>query len=91
MRSQARDGAVNMLSPAEQVASAFVLFQASMMHKRTIEEITGKSREAGLVNARRDIAKELRDTYSFSLLQIGQVLGFRHHTTVLNLLDGKDE
>lgn len=79
------------MTAAETVAAAFVLFQVSIAHHRSIEEITGKSREASLVRARREAARELKETYGFSLVNIGKALGFRHHTTILSLIEGREE
>ena len=48
--------------------------------------IRGPRRDAWAVSVRRTAAKVLRDA-NLSLPAIGRILGGRHHTTVMNLLD----
>ena len=54
-------------------------------HGFTKAQLLGKSRVRSLVDARSEAAKALR-AKGLSLPRIGQLLGGRDHTTILNLL-----
>jgi chromosomal replication initiation ATPase DnaA len=55
-------------------------------YSTTMRAVTGPCRARTLVACRAAIAKELRDK-GWTLGQIGELLGSRHHTTVMNLLE----
>ena len=55
-------------------------------YSTTLRAVTGPCRAKVLVACRAAIAKELRDK-GWTLSQIGELLGSRHHTTVMNLLE----
>lgn len=50
-------------------------------------EICGPSRQADLVETRSAIATALHKTGRATLVNIGTLLGGRHHTTIINLID----
>jgi chromosomal replication initiation ATPase DnaA len=54
-------------------------------YSTTMRAVTGPCRAKVLVACRAAIAKELRGK-GWTLSQIGELLGSRHHTTVMNLL-----
>ena len=53
----------------------------------SIQEIKGKKRNRGIVDARKACAKILY-TPKFSLKRVGELLGDRDHATVINLISG---
>lgn len=55
-------------------------------YSTTMRAVTGPCRARTLVTCRAAIAKELRGK-GWTLSQIGELLGSRHHTTVMNLLE----
>jgi len=56
----------------------------------TVGELCGPWRKRPVAEARRHAAKELRKL-GLQLKEIGQVLGQRDHSTVINLLNGPKE
>ena len=55
-------------------------------YNTTMRAVTGPCRAKVLVGCRAAIAQELRQK-GWTLTQIGELLGSRHHTTVMNLLE----
>ena len=55
-------------------------------YSTTLRAVTGPCRARVLVACRAAIASELRQK-GWTLGQIGELLGGRHHTTVMNLLE----
>lgn len=66
------------------VSPALLLFEAARRHHCKPAEIIGPRRHAWLVQARRDVAMALR-AIGWTFNQIGQLLGGRHPSTVMNL------
>jgi chromosomal replication initiator protein len=63
---------------------------ASMFFSVTEDDICGKSRTAGIKNARNVAVYLIRQTTSMSLKQIGEMFG-RDHTTILNSIEFVDK
>lgn len=63
-----------------------VLRAAARAYGTTWRAMTGPSRTKVLVAARAQVAQELREK-GWTLAQIGELLGSRHHTTIMNLLE----
>jgi chromosomal replication initiator protein len=53
----------------------------------SIGEIVSKSRKKEVVNARFIFCSILKDHYDYSLVHIGELIGGRDHTTIINAID----
>jgi chromosomal replication initiator protein len=53
----------------------------------SIGEIVSKSRKKEVVNARFIFCSILKDHYGYSLVHIGELIGGRDHTTIINAID----
>lgn len=72
-------------SDALRVMIADAVKTAAAQHGTTVEALRGPQRHSDIVEARRDAAERLRGI-GLSFPRIGQALGGRHHSTILNLL-----
>ena len=63
-----------------------IIHAIAAKHGATTTDVLGDRRWRHIVDARKEIAKTLRDEHGWSYKAIGRALGGRHHTTVMNLL-----
>ena len=83
MRAQKRAQARRHRLPASRIVE--IVAEVARLHGTTEIAVRGPVRAAPIVAARRDAARRLR-LRGLSLRLVGQALGGRDHTTVLNLL-----
>jgi hypothetical protein len=68
-----------LLTPVQQI-----LKEVAEKHGVTVKDIKGKCRKLKCIRPRHEAAYRIRMEQGFSLPQIGRVLGFRDHTTILH-------
>jgi hypothetical protein len=74
------------MTPRERLLADIGLI--ALRHGLTRNDIIGRDRRSKAVAARAAAARHLHQQ-GRSLNQIGAILGGRHHTTIMNLLNGK--
>ena len=62
-----------------------IAHEVAQIYGTTIRALVGQTRTRVVVAARAEVARRLR-LRGWTLGQIGELLGSRHHTTVMNLL-----
>lgn len=72
--------------PVTEATALAVVHSVSARTGFAVAAMAGRVRSAALVTARAQAARELRDL-DFTLEEIGRVLGGRHHTTIMNMLE----
>ena len=66
----------------------YIFTVVAAIHGVTVDEIVGHRRHENLVQARRDVARWLRQL-GLSYPAIGRMLGGRHHASIMNLCGWK--
>jgi len=69
------------LTPSQQI-----LKDVAVKHEMMVQDIKGQSRKMKYVWARQEAAYRMSTELKFSLPKIGRQIGFRDHTTILNLI-----
>ena len=78
-----------LVKPPSHISHASRIIHAvAQAHHIRPEEITGPTRPRHIVDARREVAKQLR-ALDWSFPRIARVFNFKCHTSVMNLLKPK--